>query len=112
MRTTRFLSVLVALLACTLSLTAQSEPARDFAKGPAQWLMTAEEKKAWRGVKTEEAAQDLVDLFWARRDPTPGTLTNEFKPEFKSRVDFANRRFKEGNKPGSLTERGRVLILL
>jgi GWxTD domain-containing protein len=112
MRTTRFLSALAALFVCALSLTAQSELARDFAKGPAQWLMTAEEKKAWRGVKTEEEAQNLVALFWARRDPTPGTLDNEFRPEFRSRVDFANRRFKEGNKPGSLTERGRVLILL
>ena len=74
--------------------------------------MTAEEKKAWRAAKTEEAAQNLVDLFWARRDPTPGTLDNEFRAEFRSRVDFANRHFIEGRKAGSLTERGRVLILL
>ena len=84
----------------------------DFGTGPAQWLMTADEQKAWRAVKTDDEAKNFVDLFWARRDPTPGTFRNEFRDEFDSRVAFADRKFKEGNRRGALTERGRVLLVL
>ena len=84
----------------------------EFGKGPAQWIMTGEEQKAWRAVKTEEEAKNFADLFWARRDPTPGTLRNEFRDEFDGRVEFADRRFNERGRRGALTERGRVLIVL
>lgn len=74
--------------------------------------MTSEEKRAWRTVTTAGEAQEMIDLFWARRDPTPGTFLNEFREEFRRRVEFADRRFQEGNRRGALTERGRVLIVL
>jgi GWxTD domain-containing protein len=74
--------------------------------------MTADEQQAWRKVKTDDEARDLMDLFFARRDPTPGTPRNEFRTEFESRVAFADRQFKEGDVRGSLTERGRTLIVL
>jgi GWxTD domain-containing protein len=83
-----------------------------FGNGPEQWLMTSEEQRAWRNVKTEEQARDFADLFWARRDPTPGTPNNEFRSEFDSRVAYADKNFKEGKKRGALTERGRVLVVL
>ena len=103
------LLIVAAILA--LPLAAQTSP-REFATGPAKWLMTSEEQKAWRDVKTDDQAIDFIDLFWARRDPTPGTPRNENRLEFESRVAYADANFKEGNLRGSLTERGRVLILL
>ncbi|HEV8660873.1 MAG TPA: GWxTD domain-containing protein [Thermoanaerobaculia bacterium] len=96
---------LTAFLTASIALS-------NFANGPAKWLMTAEEQQAWRNVKTDDEARDLIDLFFARRDPTPGTPVNEFRNEFESRVAFADREFKEGDVRGSLTERGRVLIVL
>jgi GWxTD domain-containing protein len=84
----------------------------DFAKGPMQWLMTREEQRAWASVRTEDEARDFVDLFWARRDPTPGTPLNEFRTEAEGRARYADDRFKEGDRRGSLTERGRVLMVL
>jgi GWxTD domain-containing protein len=84
----------------------------EFPKGPAQWLMTSDEAKAFRAAKTDEEAQRLIDLFWARRDPTPGTPRNEFREEFESRVAIADHDFKFRNKRGSLTDHGRVFIVL
>jgi GWxTD domain-containing protein len=84
----------------------------DWSKGPEQWIMTAEEKRIWRAVKSEDEARDYVDLFWARRDPTPGTPRNEFREEFEARVTYADKNFEEGKRRGALTERGRVLAVL
>jgi len=108
----RALSLAFLLLLLAAALVAQTEAALDFPKGPAQWIMTAEERNAWKRVRTEEEAEGLVALFWARRDPTPGTFINEFRDEFKGRVNFADARFKEGTRRGALTERGRVLVTL
>jgi GWxTD domain-containing protein len=108
----RSLSLALLLLFTATALVAQTEAALDFPKGPAQWIMTADERNAWKRVKTEAEAADLVALFWARRDPTPGDLPNEFRDEFKTRVQFADANFKEGSRRGALTERGRVAITL
>lgn len=103
-------SIFTLLLATTAS--AQQTNPLDFAKGPEQWLLTAEDRRAWRDVKTAAQAEEFIALFWARRDPTPGTALNEYRTEFQNRVNYADRAFKEGRRRGALTERGRVLILL
>ncbi|MCU1348050.1 MAG: hypothetical protein JWO56_1080 [Acidobacteria bacterium] len=95
--------------------TAPAPPApspKDFANGPAQWLMNRGDKAAWRSVKTDAEAQQFIDLFWARRDPTPGTTRNEFREEFESRVSKADQSFATKNTRGALSEKGRVFILL
>ena len=47
--------------------------------------------------------------FWARRDPTPGTETNEALDEHFRRVRHTNKQFA-ANGPGWRTDRGRVYI--
>src|SRR4051812_2945643 len=104
----RSLLFAVALVCSLAALAAPpAENPLDFGKGPMQWLMTKEEQRAWRNVKTEQQAKDFIDLFWVRRDPTPNTLANENKIEIEQRVREADKRFMEGRKRGALTERGR-----
>ncbi len=105
---------LIALLVASIALTlaAQQPGLRGFGGGPAKWLMTGEEQRAWRNVKTDDEARNFIDLFWARRDPTPGTPLNEFRNEFDNRVAFSDKMFEEKNVRGSMTERGRVVIVL
>lgn len=96
---------------------ALSEKYREWRDGPVQWIMTSDEQKSWRGVKTDDQATHFIDLFWARRDPTPGTVANEFRAEFDGRVKWADENFIDrrtvGRKlDGSKTERGRVYIVL
>jgi GWxTD domain-containing protein len=102
-------AVLIAIAA--LPCLAQTPP-REFAKTPAKWLFTPEEQQAWKSVKTDDQAIDFIDLFWARRDPTPGTPRNENRLEFENRMRFADEHFREGSLRGALTERGRALVLL
>ena len=114
MKTIRIALITTALASLAASAFAAAAPAspRDFPNGPAQWLMTRADKADWRNVKTDAEAQRLIDLFWARRDPTPGTTRNEFREEFEARVVAADEAFPNSKTRGSLTDKGRVFILL
>jgi GWxTD domain-containing protein len=84
----------------------------DYGKGPVQWIMTKDEKVEWKKVANDADAQKFVYLFWARRDPTPGTPRNEFKESFDQRVAYADEHFAAGRLRGSMTDPGRVIIVL
>lgn len=108
-------SFTLAIAAVSFALNAGaavSKPLADWGKGPASWFMTADEKTAWKNVSNDQEAQQFVDLFWARRDPTPGTARNEFHEMFDQRAALADKNFTVGKKAGSMTERGQVLLLV
>ena len=105
---------LAAVLAAGLSVAAfaaLSPEASAFGSGPAQFLMTKEEAAQWKNVKTDDEANAFIALFWARRDPTPATPQNEFKADFDARVVAADQNFAQGKVKGSMTDRGKALIL-
>ena len=111
MRKLMTLTAAAALFAASAYAALSSEYA-DWGKSPAQYLMTKQEVAAWKSVSTDDAAKAFVDLFWARRYPTPATPRNEVREAFDRRVLYADEHFSEGKKTrGSLTERGRALIL-
>jgi GWxTD domain-containing protein len=104
--------VAVVAIASTPAFAALSKSHTAWGKGPAQHLMTPEEKEAWSKLKTDAEAQAFVDLFWARRDPTPATPVNEAKQQFEAAVEYADKNFTAGRVAGSMSDRGRVLILV
>ena len=61
-------------------------------------------------LKTYQERFDGITEFWLRRDPTPGTTTNEVRQEFFRRVRLANRSFTFMRQQGWRTDRGRVYI--
>ncbi|HEX7191048.1 MAG TPA: GWxTD domain-containing protein [Thermoanaerobaculia bacterium] len=106
-------SLAIAIAAMATSGFAQlSKEYNDFGNGPAQWIMTNEERAQWKGIKTDADAKAFVGLFWARRDPTPGTPRNEFKESFDQRVQYADEHFEAGRTRGSMTDPGRVIVVL
>jgi GWxTD domain-containing protein len=111
----------VALVLCLLAATAVSgqvsDKYKEWREGPVQWIMTGDEQRAWKNLKSDAEASAFVDLFWARRDPTTGTFENEFRAEHEGRVLIADRDFSEKDSRGqvtrgSMTDRGRVYIVL
>ncbi len=107
------ISLAIAVAAMATSGFAQlSKQYSDFGNGPAQWIMTNDEKAQWKTIKTDADAKAFVDLFWARRDPTPGTPRNEFKESFDQRVEYADQHFAAGRTRGSMTDPGHVLVVL
>lgn len=89
-------------------------PAEFWAESPEfQYLALPDERSRWKSLTSNEERERFITEFWERRDPTPGTPANEFRTTFNARVAFADRTF--GNalaERGSLTDRGRLLVLL
>src|SRR5579864_1644937 len=73
------------------------------------YIITDEEKAAFKRFSTDEERQNFIEQFWLRRDPTPDTEENEFKEEHYRRIAYANDRFASGI-PGWKTDRGRIYI--
>jgi GWxTD domain-containing protein len=81
-------------------------------EGPTRWLMLPEEMHQADRLRTSREAVDFVEKFWQRRDPDPEEPGNEFSKTFYQRVEAADHLYAEGGVRGSLTARGRALILL
>jgi GWxTD domain-containing protein len=73
------------------------------------YIITDEEKQAFKQLKTDEERQQFVEAFWQRRDPTPDTEENEFKEEHYRRIAYSNDHYASGI-PGWRTDRGRMYI--
>ena len=74
------------------------------------YIITDEEKGAFKGLKTDEEREQFIEQFWLRRDPSPDTIENEYKEDHYARIAYANERFQSG-KPGWKTDRGRIYIM-
>jgi GWxTD domain-containing protein len=100
------------LLAALSLFATLSSALQEWPRGPVQWIMTKDEQRAWSQVRNDQEANDFIDLFWARRDPSPGTERNEFRDQFEQRVRAVDRSFSAGKKRGALTDMGRIWIVL
>jgi GWxTD domain-containing protein len=73
------------------------------------YIITDEERTAFKRLATDEEKENFIEQFWLRRDPTPDTAENEFKEEHYRRIAYANERYASGI-PGWKTDRGRIYI--
>jgi GWxTD domain-containing protein len=74
------------------------------------YIITDEEKKAFKKLQTDEEREQFIEGFWRRRDPDPDTDENEFREEYYERIAYANEHFASGI-PGWKTDRGRIYIM-
>src|SRR5579872_5624215 len=74
------------------------------------YIITDEERQAFKRLQTDEERQNFIEGFWLRRDPTPDTEENEFKEEHYRRIAYANEHYASGI-PGWKTDRGRIYIV-
>ena len=107
--------LLIFVLAVFLAPLAEAQLSSEYAgwaEGPEGFLLTKKEKKGWDKITTDAEAEQFIELFWARRNPEPSNPFNAFKAEFESKVRFADENLGYRNHRGSLSDRGRVLILM
>lgn len=74
------------------------------------YIITDEERKAFKQLKTDEERDQFIEGFWLRRDPDPDTPENEYKEQYFERIQYANEKFTSGI-PGWKTDRGRIYIM-
>jgi GWxTD domain-containing protein len=76
-----------------------------------RWILTSSERNAYKALVTDEERLEFIEFFWARRDPTPETRENEFRRDYLERYAFTVNHLSAG-KPGWLTDRGRLYLIL
>jgi GWxTD domain-containing protein len=75
-----------------------------------RWIITDEERAAFKQLSNDEERDQFIEQFWLRRDPTPDTVENEYKEEHYRRIAYANEHFAAGI-AGWRTDRGRMYIM-
>ena len=124
----RLAMLLTFSIAGTMALFAQDRKAQDPTEKPRNvkpelkkaykdWLdkdvtyiITDEERKAFKKLQTDDEREKFIEEFWRRRDPDPDTDENEFKEQYYERIAYANENFASGI-PGWKTDRGRIWIM-
>jgi len=86
-----------------------ASPYKNWLDEEVRWIISDEERTAFKRLQTDDEKQAFIEQFWLRRDPTPDTEENEFKEEHYRRIAWANDRFASGV-PGWKTDRGQIYI--
>src|SRR5579871_539407 len=84
-------------------------PYRKWLNEDVAYIITDEERSAFKRLQTDEEREQFIEQFWLRRDPTPDTFENEFREEHYRRIAYANDHYASGI-PGWKTDRGRIYI--
>src|SRR4051794_34143577 len=84
-------------------------PYRKWLNEDVAYIITDEERAAFKKLQTDEEREQFIEQFWLRRDPTPDSVENEFKEEHYRRIAYANEHYASGI-PGWKTDRGRIYI--
>jgi GWxTD domain-containing protein len=83
---------------------------KDWLDKDVTYIITDEERKAFKKLQTDDERENFIEEFWRRRDPDPDTDENEFKEQYYERIAYANENFASGI-PGWKTDRGRIWIM-
>jgi GWxTD domain-containing protein len=82
---------------------------KDWLEKDVAYIITDEERKAFKKLETDDERERFIEDFWRRRDPDPDTDENEFREEYYERIAYANEHYASGI-PGWRTDRGRIYI--
>jgi GWxTD domain-containing protein len=83
---------------------------KDWLDKDVAYIITDEERKAFKKLATDDERERFIEEFWRRRDPDPDTDENEYREEYYERIAYANEHFASGI-PGWKTDRGRIWIM-
>jgi GWxTD domain-containing protein len=84
-------------------------PYRKWLNEDVGYIITDEERQAFKRLANDDERQSFIENFWLRRDPSPDSAENEYKEEHYRRIAYTNERFASGI-PGWKTDRGRIYI--
>ena len=96
--------IVAVMVAVVVPLSADDDPLK-WHKSAEAYFMTSAERAEWKKVSSPEDAQRFIDDFYRRRG-------EQFRKDVRTRIDIADKNFKLDKTPGSLTQKGRVYMLL
>jgi hypothetical protein len=99
-------AVTIALFATCLFASGLSQKYKDWAHSPQGYFMTKAEQAQWSSLQSDAAAEQFVNDFIAKRGG------DAFVKEVAQNAAQADKYLTIGKTPGSLTTRGKMMILL
>ncbi len=104
----------VLVLLVSGAAPAAERPAVDTRRFPklVRLFLLPEEQSTLKELKDDKDRREFQRIFWARRDPTPGTSANELEDNVRAVWKHADDLFSYPNQKGSETGCGQVLALL
>lgn len=73
-------------------------------------IITDSEKDEFHKLRKDADKEFFIQLFWAKRDPSPQTEKNEFKEEYYRRLKYVQKSFIFGYNTGTQTDMGKVYL--
>src|SRR5438067_1948523 len=61
---------------------------KDWLEKDVTYIITDEERKAFKKLETDEERERFIEEFWRRRDPDPDTDENEYREEYYERIAY------------------------
>jgi GWxTD domain-containing protein len=83
---------------------------KDWLEKDVTYIITDEERKAFKKLVTDDERERFIEEFWRRRNPDPDSEENSFREEYYERIAYANEHYASGI-PGWKTDRGRIYIM-
>src|SRR5258708_31633555 len=74
------------------------------------WIITDEERAAFKQLSNDEERDNFIEAFWQRRDPSPDTEENAYKEEHYRRIAYTNEHVAAGIQ-GWKSDSGRIYIM-
>ena len=108
---TAFVLLIGCLLTAAVPAFALQDPSRWIDEEVA-YIASDSEIREFKSLTGNGRREAFIEAFWKLRDPTPGTVANEYRDEHYRRIDEANRTLSSGGAPGWRTDMGRVYIIL
>lgn len=106
------MNLLVAsLLVLAQTISFPNPDSESWIDSPEAYFVTHDEQREWFEIENPQEREAFQKRYWLKRDPTPGTETNELQDAVLSRIDYADQTFSIGDTPGSRTARGYVFIV-
>ena len=109
---TRIVVPFFLLLLTAIAFGADSPPDPRRFPQRARLLLVPEEQALLKELRDDKDRRAFEEIFWARRDPTPGTAANELEASIRAAWSRADELFAYPNQKGSETGCGQVLALL
>ena len=84
---------------------------RDLTVSLVRPIAASHEIRSLEQAEGEASRNAVMAEFWQRRDPTPGTIRNEYLEEYLARLDYIEDHYSVHASLGIISDQGRVYAL-
>jgi len=103
-------AIILLMVSGSFVLGQNEKKLKNWHKEEVNHIITKAEAGEYKKLKNVEDQELYIELFWAKRDPTPSTKKNEFKEEYYQRFVHVEEAFLYGYNKGTKTEQGKIYL--